>query len=596
ALVGSFALTVQGADGSLVRGAPATLNVTSSLVGSVDFPQPSSQASGLLFVSGWAFEKIPVASIQVLVDNVDVGTAFYGYPRPDVARVPVFAGAPEDSGYSVAIDSTQFSNGPHVLIVDAIDSAGNVAPINSPVPITVNNPPPTPSGPVVNLSLNAPTALALGIVQQFQASATDGSGNPVLPTFQWSTSDPTVAKVTQGGDVLPLKLGTATISVTAGGQTQQMPITVGNNAEPAGTLVTMGPPEPVFTFTREACSQDDVPDSPARAVRLNDGSIMLVAAGAPIKFAERGADFDSLHRICTPIMVDPDNWTASSFANRQWIFSLYYDGTTLHALVHNEFHDPVAATCLPGDSNEDNPCIYDSVLHATSTDGGHTFSMAAAPANVVAAAPVPWTPPAQGSPPPFYGSQQPTNIVHAADGYYYAAFGSFVAPPAVPSGGECMMRTQTLSDPSSWRAWDGVGFTLQIGDPYLSLGVANCTFLPPVPYDSLTFNTYLNSFMLAGLTFDGTNCGFFFSLSSDLAHWTPQKLFQTAHLTAPSQCEVPNAGGHAGSFSYASIIDPDDPSASFETPGRTAYIYYTRYNDNDGNWDVVRSAILFTKN
>src|SRR6185437_7544789 len=180
ALVGSFALTVQGADGSLVRGAPATLNVTSSLVGSVDFPQPSSQASGLLFVSGWAFEKIPVASIQVLVDNVDVGTAFYGYPRPDVARVPVFAGAPEDSGYSVAIDSTQFSNGPHVLIVDAIDSAGNVAAINSPVPITVNNPPPTPSGPVVNLFLNAPTtALSLGNVQQFQASATDGSGQAV---------------------------------------------------------------------------------------------------------------------------------------------------------------------------------------------------------------------------------------------------------------------------------------------------------------------------------------------------------------------------------------------------------------------------------
>jgi len=598
ALVGNFALTVQGTAGNLVRDAPATLSITSSLFGSVDFPQAASQASGLLFVSGWAVEKIPVTSIQVLVDNVVVGAGFYGYPRPDVSRL--FPGSPENSGYSTAIDSTQFSNGPHVVMVQAVDSAGNVAAINAGVAITVNNPPPTPSGPVANLILNAPTTtLAVGNVQQFQASATDGSGNAVLPAFHWSTSDATVAKVTSRGDVLPLKTGTATISVTAGGQTQQVPITVNANGQAAGTvLISMGPAEPVYQFTREACSQYDVPDSPARAVRLNDGSLMLVASGAPIKFAERGADFDSLRRVCTPILVDPDNWTASSFANRQWIFSLYYDGTTLHALVHNEFHDPVAATCLPGDSNEDNPCIYDSVLYASSSDGGHTFSMAAAPDNVVAAAPVPWTPPAPGSPPPFYGSQEPTNIVHAADGYYYAAFGSFVAPPAAPAGGECMMRTQTLSDPTSWRAWDGVGFTLSIGDPYVSPGAANCTFLPPVPFESLTFNTYLNSFMLVGLDSDAgaTNCGFHYSLSSDLVHWSTQLLFQSAHLTAPSQCQVPGAGGHAGSFSYASIIDPDDQSASFETPGRTAYIYYTRYNDNDGNWDVVRSAILFTKN
>src|SRR6202042_3491480 len=93
--------------------------------------------------------------------------------------------------------------------------------------------------------------------------------------------------------------------------------------------------------------------------------------------------------------------------------------------------------------------------------------------------------------------------VHAANGYYYARFGEF-PPPGYPYyGGECVMRTETLSDPSSWRAWNGTSFSLQMTDPYTGAAAPLCTpTTVNVPYESLTYNTYLKMYMLFGLDSD----------------------------------------------------------------------------------------------
>jgi len=278
---------------------------------------------------------------------------------------------------------------------------------------------------------------------------------------------------------------------------------------------------------------------------------------------------------------------------------LYRDGSTIHALIHNEFHDPVAPGCKPGDSTDGNPCQYTSITYAASTDGGHSFMMSATPQNLVAPPPAQWMPPAPGSPPLYYGYQEPLNIVHNADGYYYTRFGEFPPPGHPYFGGDCVMRTQTLSDPSSWRAWNGTSFSLQMTDPYTETPAALCTPTNvTVPYESLTYNTYLGMFMLVGLDSDYGNpprCGFYFSLSSDLVNWTQQQFIAPAYVAAGSQCEKPGAGGLAGVFAYASVIDHDDPSTNLETPGRTPYIYYTRFNDNIENRDLIRVPVIITK-
>lgn len=72
---------------------------------------------------------------------------------------------------------------------------------------------------------------------------------------------------------------------------------------------------------------------------------------------------------------------------------MYREGNTIHALVHNEYHDPVAQFCRPGVSNPSNPCWYNAITYAVSTDGGKTFSQPPAPDHVVAALPMPWVSP-----------------------------------------------------------------------------------------------------------------------------------------------------------------------------------------------------------
>ena len=333
-------------------------------------------------------------------------------------------------------------------------------------------------------------------------------------------------------------------------------------------------------------------------MRLSDSSILLIAGAAPFNFADVGPDFWSLKRRCAPTLVSGNSPLASTYQNWEWIYAMYNDGATIHALVHNEFHDPIPPNCQPDNSSL---CQYDSITYAFSTDGGHTFQMNAAPGNVVAPPPVQFTPPAPGTTQPFFGYQEPTNIVHAADGYYYTRFGAFPPPGQPYYGRNCVMRTQNLSDPTSWRAWDGTAFELQMTDPYIAPGASLCANSGgTVPYESLTNNTYLNMYMLVGLDSDfgangPTNCGFHFSLSSDMVNWSTQQFIAPAYVPAPSACQKPGAGGLAGSFAYGSIIDPDDPSTNFETPGRTPYIYYTRFNDNSENRDLVRVPALITK-
>lgn len=612
AVTGQFNLSVQGTSASLTHNTPLTLNVTSSLQGYWNLwngalPQGNPPTlSGHLFVSGWGFETIPVGAITVLIDNRAVGNAFYGLARPDVKQgIPT---APLYSGFSLAIDTTTLTNGLHTIAVNVTDSANNVtAMLNYPnntltLQVNVSNPAPPATGPVANLTLNAPTtSLTAGTIVGFTASATNSGGQPVAPVFSWTSSNKSVAKVTPTGVIYPLAAGNATISVSAGSKTQQVAVTVSAGAGAPGSIqVSVGSPETVIQYTRDACAEGDVPDGGARAVHLSDGSILLIAGDSPFNFADTGPDFFSLKRRCTPTLVSSDSSVANTFQNWEWIYALYNDGTTIHALVHNEFHDPTPSNCQPVNSNL---CQYNSVTYAASTDGGHTFQMPSAPNNVVAPPPVQWTPPAQGVSQNVYGSQEPTNIVHASDGYYYARFGVFPPPGQPYFGRMCVMRTKTLSDASSWRAWDGTAFELKMADPYTGTPAGICADTSTngtAPYESLTFNTYLNQYMALALDSDNSangpvNCGFHFALSTDLVHWTQQQFIAPAYVPEPPQCEQPGSGGWAGSNAYASIIDPDDPSPSFETPGRTGYIYYTRFNDNSENRDLVRAPVLITK-
>lgn len=64
------------------------------------------------------------------------------------------------------------------------------------------------------------------------------------------------------------------------------------------------------------------------------------------------------------------------------------------------------------------------------------------------------------------GWGDPSNILlNPKDGYYYAAIWNR-NQVGLQAPGICVMRTNHLLDPASWRAWDGAQYTVRFADPY----------------------------------------------------------------------------------------------------------------------------------
>ena len=93
--------------------------------GSMDVPFANQAVTATIPVAGWMLDNTALASVEVLVDGTPVGTAAYGFSRPDVATV--YPNAPERVGFSYPLDTGRHAEGPHKISVRAIDRAGNVS-------------------------------------------------------------------------------------------------------------------------------------------------------------------------------------------------------------------------------------------------------------------------------------------------------------------------------------------------------------------------------------------------------------------------------------------------------------------------------------
>lgn len=542
-------------------------------------------------------------TLTIAGGNIQSGTVGEALPSPLVVRVGDQTGRPLGG---VTVTWTVTSGGGTVDLASSLTGSdgtasarwtlGTQAGANSltaatgtvlPVTFTATGTP----GPFANVTIPPlGTPVETGDVVQLSAVTTDAYGNPVeFSILTWTSSDTGIARVTADGLLVALAPGPVSISVGSGQVVGSLPLTIN-----AGITFSLGPEETVFRWSTDRCDELDLPDVPAHVVRRSDSTLMLMAADSMGNYGMFGADFASLERSCAqPTLVSGDNWDAESYDNQEWIHSIYREGDVIHALIHNEFHDPIAANCSPGNTLPGNPCWYNSITYAFSTDGGHTFSHATPPAHVVAPAPVPWDP---AGTPPAYGYFNPSNIVQGQDSFYYAVF-----PGGDPSsaGALCAMRTQTLGDPTSWRAWDGAGFNLQMTSPYSGPAPASCASVVtpsgPFPQPTLTYNTYLDKYMMLGMAEVGgpteVVCGFFYALSSDLINWTQARFILANYI--PWCCSECSRSGAIAAV-YPSVIDHSDITANFERPGQTSYLYYTRPNDYGLDRDLVRVPMTIT--
>ena len=345
-----------------------------------------------------------------------------------------------------------------------------------------------------------------------------------------------------------------------------------------GTVAVTGQPEVVFDWTTQKCAEMDIPDGAARAFRDAQGRIQLIASNdVPRRMV--GTSLDALSRQCEPVMTSHRDPRPEAFDDSEWLSSPYTtDGQTVYALVHNEYHGQEHGTAYcPSGSND--RCWYDAQTLAVSRDAGMTYGHATAPAHLVAVPPARYVPDQAG-----FGYFGGTNIVrNPADGYYYALFGKAIRA----DGGACVMRTQTLGDARSWRFWDGQSFNGVFINPYPSPTTSQvCSSVLDVLAESLSWNTQLGRWLLIGSKqFSPTDGAFFFSTSTDLAHWTAPRAFHPVEFVFTHTCGDPDPKA------YASFLDPTSPDRNFGVTGRTGWLYYTQFNYQDCHMTLDRDLM-----
>ncbi len=372
-------------------------------------------------------------------------------------------------------------------------------------------------------------------------------------------------------------------------------------------ILELGPEETVFDYQVDRCAELDLPDVYAHAVRTPDG-IVLASGNAPDNHFLFGPCFNTLERSCIPVFQSGDQWPVETFDHQEWITSLYSeDGVTIHALVHNEYHDPYAPNCKPGVTDPSNPCWYNFFSYAVSHDGGRSFTQPESPHHLVAIPPFQWNPDAvPGRVPPPHGYFEPSNIVFH-NGHYYVIFFAITSNTNAAERGTCIMRTHDVSDPGSWLIWDGQDFSIPLVVPYPDEPEDPQALLPAFISNrtirdlrgSLTWNTYLNQFMLIGASVfpvDGEEtCGFFLSRSNDLINWSePQMIRSTVFGWPPCERATPElAARNIRQEAYPSLIDHDAPDISFTKVGQNAFLYYMQNMDNFGpdGWGLRRNLV-----
>jgi hypothetical protein len=360
-------------------------------------------------------------------------------------------------------------------------------------------------------------------------------------------------------------------------------------------IAPIGPTETVFDWSSEACEPEHIPDLPVRAFRDYRNRVQLILP----HYVNRRMIGPSLHRLdvdCAVTMRSSQDPDPAAFDDREWIASVYtQDGRHVAALVHEEYQGYQHPGRCPSGVWQD--CWYNAITFARSTDGGRSYHQPRPPDQLIAGSPRPYM---AGVGP--FGVFAPSNIVRNPDDELYYTIVK-VMEPEDGIRGSCVMRTSNPADPSSWRAWDGEGFELEIVDPYKTADTPEtCERVASAEIsemrESLTYNTHLDRFVLVGLsaarplTGGEPVFGVYFSLSSDLIDWTPRKLLMEAEAKSSFEC------GDADPIAYPSLLDPSSGSRTFDTTGRRPYLYYTQFNYIDCaqtlDRDLVRVPIMIS--
>jgi hypothetical protein len=291
----------------------------------------------------------------------------------------------------------------------------------------------------------------------------------------------------------------------------------------------------VFRWAADRCDAKDFPDVALRI--LNEGSkdAKILSSNWSNRF--RKLDLSTMHvqPECASALKSDRQADPSLYNDFSWIASLASDEKAVHALIHHEYH----ANEHPGKCQFKvyEQCWYNTIVYARSDDGGKTFHESVPP-KVVAASPFQQDE-GQGKRRGFFN---PSNVIFY-QGYWWTFI--YTAGWNGQRFGSCLFRSPDLSEPGSWRAYDGTDFTADFPDPYLSHAKSGARPCLPIFDQSVgsisrtSDGRFVSVFIKQEKSPDTAAPNRFvvdLSWSGDLIHWSaPEELTEITDVSA-SDC------------------------------------------------------------
>lgn len=348
-------------------------------------------------------------------------------------------------------------------------------------------------------------------------------------------------------------------------------------------------PFPLWNTLNSSCEKTngpiDLPDTPARAfVDESTGETVLVAVDSTSRLS-RGPDLFHTTRNCSIVWNSTLSPNPSVYATDDGFLDAVHSfgNGTVVALLHDEYPGMNFNNCAYGPHPTWPACWTVSMSLAISNDWGRTWAHAAPPpSNLVAAVPYPYAPTGHT----IFGWGDSGGITpHPTDGYFYVAMNNRMAV-GLQSNGTCVMRTRSLLDPSSWRAWGGSTFSVPLVSAYtLPPGTEAehiCTVLAPFMATpctvyGTTYSEFLEAFIAILSCWHDAQPGpndphFYWATSTDFVNWSEPRVLFTPPSPPGTQF-----------FLYPALLDADAPArgdTNYATIGRTATLTYVRVTDN----------------
>lgn len=354
-------------------------------------------------------------------------------------------------------------------------------------------------------------------------------------------------------------------------------------------IVTGSLLEEVFSWRTQRCDENYLPDSPARAFRRADGSVVLIAAHYSNGFL-KGSSFDALKPDCTIRSHAHESELPEQFDTRYWIQALWpLPRKKVFAVVSHEYLGSRFRGRCEAPPERRVACWYSALAKAVASEVTLKFELLPLEQRLIAAPPLLFDTTAVAR----RGFFTTSNLVTDGQWLYLA---SWMEMPGGRSG-NCLFRTPLNHPTGDWMALRGGKFSQRFPDPYRSppdvIADADCDVIgKSILRGPLRSIVRLDSGLWLG-TFQATSpqqgpaaqSGTFVTASRDLISWSnPQLVFAARQPWSQRDCDV--------FFEYPSLIDHSSTSPAFDRTGPELYLYLTRFNFQDCrkglNRDLVR--------